>query len=690
MITTAPTRDPQRKRDETLSRFIREYIYKVAQVIVAARRVSPRSPNNTNHSLSESWNDLNAPYSQWFRVETNDSQQVQQYIEEECIANWDAKHSDFTLTIDISLSAEPLSEHVLLERWRIKFKRQHANLAGNSGEKNDASLMYKRMSIQIRSILSYLRLLPTHCIVQSWEQAMTEQSMLMNVSGPSPQQRTQHHSHGHHHQHLHQQQQYGQIASYETPPHQQQQYGQIASYETPFALYHLIYSHHNKQDEQINNFSGDTKSFSFAPLKSKFGTIRTTVFYGKNIRKDFEWLIRSVPGKNPPLEDDNLSKHIDSRSRYWDKREVHEQQQQQQQAAHVHTDDDDDEEEQSRHHQRQRKNINKLSKHFKHRTSPSVHANAANSNNSPNFELIQASPEQLGINTKAFVLDEQMASIVKKQSPPIKSLAIAANNHFHESPVLATSTPKLDPQKEMERIRLSTIFGSAPPVISLADVSTIKDRDAYGNGMQYASGSQLLDSIVREKQVMATTHGATTRKHSKITILKTLRDIEHADNGNAMPAGDIFGDVAKQLDESIDSSDMNCDDSDHDDMQEEIFEGYDDDDLLVDDKHSKHGQKQMAKISEFINLCSNAHKTHFTSFESKDELLLNTQLLQLDDEHTHNHSQLSKQSQQQENSMSDSHKYFKLLSKQFEIRQQRLIQLKKTSSLVLSHSVMKK
>ena len=158
MITTAPTRDPERKREDTLCRFIREYIYKVAQVIVAARRVSPTAPiNGIGNTLSESWNDLNAPYSQWFRIEMSDSQQIQKYIEEECIINWDAKHSDFTLTIDISLSAEPLPQHVLLERWKIKFKREHFINHNHNSSLNDPSLIYKRMTIQIRSILSYLR-----------------------------------------------------------------------------------------------------------------------------------------------------------------------------------------------------------------------------------------------------------------------------------------------------------------------------------------------------------------------------------------------------------------------------------------------------------------------------------------------------------------------------------------------------
>ena len=135
----------------------------------------------------------------------------------------------------------------------------------------------------------------------------------------------------------------------------------------------------------------------------------------------------------------------------------------------------------------------------------------------------------------------------------------------------------------MEKIRLSTIFGSAPPVISLADVSTIKD-DRYGSGFcnhnnnSYGSGSQLLDSIVREKQIIS------TRKNSKITIMKTLYDIDSEDNHEsdinvnvnktnitrggplALNTDDIFDDVARQLDQSIDSSDMNMD-SDHGDIQ---------------------------------------------------------------------------------------------------------------------------
>ena len=205
----------------------------------------------------------------------NDSQQIQKYIEDECIGNWDAKHNDFTLTIDISLSAEPLPQHVLLERWKIKFKREHNNnYHGSSSSINDPSLIYKRMTIQIRSILSYLRLLPTHSIVQSWEQSMAEQSMLMNLNNGKLDNNNDNI--------------YG---NDEIQP-------QINPHSiTPFALYHLIYSHHNIQTNNINNFVGDTKSFCFEGLKTKFGTIRTTVFYGKDIRKKFEWLIRSVPGK---------------------------------------------------------------------------------------------------------------------------------------------------------------------------------------------------------------------------------------------------------------------------------------------------------------------------------------------------------------------------------------------------------
>ena len=262
MITTAPSIDPEKRREDTLCKFIREYIFKVSQVIIAARRVTPNSTRSSlksnNKQLSESWNDLNAPYSQWFRIEMTDSMQIQQYIENECMAAWNPRQSDFTLTIDISLSAEPLSEHCLLERWKIKFKKERIDNKMSS----DPSLIYKRMTIQIRSMLSYLRLLPTHSIVQSWEESIQQTSMQMG-HGDKEEAHT--------------------------------------NVTTPFALYHLIYSHHNKQNDAISNFVGYPKSFGFEFLSTKLGTIKTTCFYGKNIRKDFEWLIRSVPGKNPPI-----------------------------------------------------------------------------------------------------------------------------------------------------------------------------------------------------------------------------------------------------------------------------------------------------------------------------------------------------------------------------------------------------
>ena len=278
-----------------------------------------------------------------------------------------------------------------------------------------------------------------------------------------------------------------------------------------------------------------------------------------------------------------------------------------------------------------------------------------------------------------------MVNIVNKQSPPIKSLANVTQQiqNFHESPLLDTSTPKLDPQKEMEKIRLSTIFGSAPPVISLADVSTIKDNTGSGGAMytgtnSYGSGSQLLDSIVREKQIISTRKN----QNSKITIMKTLHDIENEEEDNTLnitnggpilDTGDIFGDVARQLDQSIDSSDMNMDESDHGDIQDEIFEGYD------DDEDNNNGKAHIAKISDFINMCSNASKLQLKSFKNKDALLLNMELIKSNDVGMGNNDDLS-----------DSKKYFKLLSKHFEIRQERLIQLKRTSSTVLSHSIMKK
>mmetsp|Transcript_12678 Transcript_12678/g.19205 ORF Transcript_12678/g.19205 Transcript_12678/m.19205 type:complete len:670 (+) Transcript_12678:32-2041(+) len=651
MLTTTPARDPEKKRDATLSRFIREYICKVAECIASARRVCPRSSHNAMHTgLSESWSDLHTTtissqqaqaqsqppqpsQPQWFRIEVGklmgDAQPLRRYIETECMANWDAAYRDFTLTMDISLSAESLSTHVLLERWRIKFKREAAHCVGDTAEMNDPALIYKRMSIQMRSIVSYLRLLPTHAIVQSWESAMAAQSMLHLPSSSTT----------------------------TTTP--------VAA----FALYHLIYSPHNRQHADVNNFVGDTKSFSFAPIKSKFGTLRTTVFYGEHIGTEFAWLIRSAPGRNPPLTNDNLSAHIDGNSRYWDKKQA-------------------------------RKDRNKLSKHY-HRHHPQHQPQPPppqprKQSSSPQtpFELIAAAPtssttderdENGSMSAKAFMLDAQMSSPNNTSSspPPMKCLSSA----FHESPVLHASTPKLDPHKEMEKIRLSTIFGSAPPVISLADISSNANEFTTTTAtMATMSGSQLLHSIVREKQIMATrkysSHSGNSSAPqllvpvSKTTIMKTLSDIE-ASNASAHALA-----TSSDASSSVgDSSDMNCDESDRSDIQNEIFQGYDDDkdegdggDAQVD--CPKQTQRQIAKLSEFINLCKTAQKQEFASFKTMDALLLV--------------SGNERESDINMKDQSQSQKYFQLLSQHFEARQQRLMKLKKTSTAVLSSSVMKK
>eukprot|EP01084_Bolivina_argentea_P256489 431854_1 len=301
---------------------------------------------------------------------------------------------------------------------------------------------------------------------------------------------------------------------------------------TPFALYHLIYSHHNKQNDNISNFAGMSKSFSFEKLITKFGIIRTTVFYAANIGKDFEWLIRCVPGKNPPLEHDNLTQHIDNRSRYWDKKQ----------------------------NAKQNNNNNNIK--------------ILNNNSPQNFELVNNSPEQFGI--KDFHLDAQIVndnSITSNKSikifaysPPIKPLS--NNCNFHESPLLDTSTPKLDPVQEIEDIRRS-IFDNAPPVLSIKDISSHYTNIHKRNNM---NDSQLINSIIKQKQIIS------TRKNNNITLIQTLKDINNNNINNNNNNDEIFPNIEEKnenLNDSIVSSDINCQ-SDHDEMQDEIFKTYND------------------------------------------------------------------------------------------------------------------
>ena len=570
MITTSPAVDRDKRREESLCKFIREYMLKVAQIVVAARSVSSSSGHRRHgdghdDSLSSSWNNLEAPSSQWFRVETPDSVLIRQYVEEQCLGHWDCRHSDFTLSIDISLSAAPLAEHVLLERWTVKFKRdRHGN--GSLSECNDPSLIYKRMTMQIRSILSYLRLLATHCIVQCQEESTAAQSMLLRRGRP----------------------------------HRE---------PVPFALYHLIYARHNRPNDRISNFVGNSKSFCFEPLRTAMGTLRSTVFYGADIRTDFEWLIRSVPGKNPPI-DDNLSQHIDARSRYWDK------------VVYSSTDSE---------HKRDGDSLpeSKRSAVLSHR-----HHTAKNGK----------SPKRLAAATKLTapfqVVDRwpDTAPLPDPHSPPIKSLNAV---HFHESPVLHTHSPALDPLSEMERIRLSgsTVFGAAPPVISLADVSA--NRESMQSSRSWGSGSQLLRSIVREQ-----------RKGAGSQLLRGI-DRQH----DAHSDGPISNDRNEH--------DLTVTTSDHADIQEELFEGYDDEeDHGALSLRGHDGQRRsIAKMSAFITMCSGAEHSKLPSFERRDCLLSDAKGSDQNDE------------------------CLKMLCRHFEARQQRLTEMKRTASNVLESSL---
>lgn len=236
MITTTTTKVIT--REETISKFIREYIYKICQIIIQSRRVAPK------HSieLTSSWNDLKGDYSKWFSIEMIDNIQVHTYIEDNCIANWDPIISDFSLTIDISLSAESLKNHVLLERWKINFRKNRNRNTSN----NNPSMIYKRMSIQIRSLFCYLRLLPTHQIVKLWD-TMNHNDINHNIEA--------------------------------------------------FALYPTYYNDNTKHDISVSSFEdGQIENYCFKSIPTILGSIRTTVFYAANIMQDYQWLIRHVPG----------------------------------------------------------------------------------------------------------------------------------------------------------------------------------------------------------------------------------------------------------------------------------------------------------------------------------------------------------------------------------------------------------
>ena len=205
-ITTRTAKIGRPSKAETLSKFIKEYIYKVSQVVVESRTIpqqqqsiskldeswndvtkqqstNPNNLNNNNNTSNATKSNNNSLSSQWFRVDMIDSEWLQKHMCDDCnIDNWDPQTSSFSLTIDISLSAEKLDHHVLLERWKLNFKNDLTAMDTFKNEFKDPSLIYKRMTIQLRSILCYLRLLPTHQLVQSWESIVNFQIKNINVS----------------------------------------------------------------------------------------------------------------------------------------------------------------------------------------------------------------------------------------------------------------------------------------------------------------------------------------------------------------------------------------------------------------------------------------------------------------------------------------------------------------------------
>merc|ERR1712150_133230 len=196
-------------------------------------------------------------------------------------------------------------------------------------------------------------------------------------------------------------------------------------------------------------------------------------------------------------------------------------------------------------------------------------------------------------------------------------------------------------------------------------------------------GSQLLQSIVREKrgQIMASRKGS--RASSKVSIMRTLRDIDHEEEDDV----DVDAPTEMADGDSVHSvmSDMSVEASDHGDIQDEVFEGYDDD---GDDRYrGGEGQRRaIAKMSGLITMCIGAEKVKFKSFERRDALLRETECNEKDSGH-HNGKEIGTEHGGNDGK---NEKCLKILCRHFEARQQRLVDMKRTSSNVLSSSVMLK
>ena len=99
--------------------------------------------------------------------------------------------------------------------------------------------------------------------------------------------------------------------------------------------------------------------------------------------------------------------------------------------------------------------------------------------------------------------------------------------------------------------------------------------------------------------------------------------------------------------------------------------------------------RAIAKMSGFITMCIGADKLKLKSFEHRNDLLRETTCNEKDGRGHRNGKEIDKE-HGANSGQNLNEKCLKMLCQHFEVRQQRLVDLKRTSSNVLSSSVMLK
>lgn len=195
------------------ARMLHEAIHKLAQSIVQGRVHHPEG------------NIAEIQPNTWFNVEMQEIYQVKSTVQD--TINWYGIPMDpIDVKVDIHLTAARLHDHILLERWNIKFQPSLSET--EKSEKTDIGLLYSKFSVLARCLQCRLLLLPAQELVSAYN-------------------------------------------------------SECENSESPFALYYTIYG----ESKDAALFDSKASNYIFRPIQTSVGTLVVSVFYRSNANFEF-------------------------------------------------------------------------------------------------------------------------------------------------------------------------------------------------------------------------------------------------------------------------------------------------------------------------------------------------------------------------------------------------------------------